>query len=115
MEEALDTSSKAIGNAGGSWIPKGTVTIGRRLYIISCGDLEHPEGFLNQQNNLRGAIWDDIRASLPVAQATNSRDEQVHANVILQQRVQECGIVVQVVLAIPGTILVDPRISVPGE
>ena len=54
-------------------------------------------------------------ASLPVAQATNSLGEQVPANVILQQRVQQCDIVVQVVLAIPGTILVDPRISVPGE
>ena len=113
--EALSTASNTSRDAGNRWNSVGTVSIAKGIHIISCGNLDDPQGYLMEQNYLRGAIGDGIRASLPVAQATNSRDEQVHADVILQQRVRQCGVVVQMVLAIPGTILVDPRISVPGE
>ncbi len=55
MEKALETASKAIGTAGDSWIPAGTVTIGQRLHIIACGDIfnhNKHQVFLDQQNYL---------------------------------------------------------------
>ena len=111
--EALSTASNTSGDTGDRWNPMGTVSIAKGIHIISCGNLDDLQGFLNEQNDLRGAIGDDIRASLPVAQATNYLGEQVPANVLLQRRVQQCGIVVQVVLAIPGTILVDCESAIP--
>ncbi len=113
MAEALSTASNTSEDAGDRWNLMGTVSIAKGIHIISCGDLDDPQGFLNEQNNLRDAIGDDIMASLPVAHVTNSLGEQILANVLLQQRVQQYDIVVQVVMAIPGTILVDCESAIP--
>ena len=111
--EALSTASNTSRDAGNRWNSVGTVSIAKGIHIISCGNLDDPQGYLMEQNYLRGAIGDGIRASLPVAHATNFFGEQVPANVLLQRRVQQCSIVVQVVLAIPGTVLVDCESAIP--
>ncbi len=115
MMEALKRTSLAVGDAGKSWTRPGTVTIGQGIHILMCDDLEDRREFHKQRELLRGALGDTIRASLPDAQATDSHGTRVHENVLLGQRTQECGITVQVVRAAPETILVDLRISVPGE
>ena len=113
--EALKRTSLAVGRAGDSWAQPGTVMIGHNIHILECGDLENPSVHHQQQNCLRDALGDTIRASLPDAQATDANDTLVNANVLLGQRTQECGITLQVVMPAAGTILVDLRISVPGE
>ncbi len=113
--EALKRTSLAVGRAGESWAQPGTVMIGRNIHVLACDDLEKPSVHYQQENFLRGALGDTIRASLPDAHATDANDTLVNANVLLGQRTQECGITLQVVIAAAGTILVDLRISVPGE
>ncbi len=114
MVEALSTASSAAGGAGDGWYPKGTVIIAKEIHIIECGDIStNLAFFLEQHNDLRSAIRDSIRASLPVAQATTFLGDQISAGVLLQQCVQQCSIVVQVVLAIPGKILVDCESAIP--
>ncbi len=114
MVEALSTASNAAGGAGNGWNPKGTVIIANGIHIIECGDIyTNFQVFLDQQNTLQSAIRDDIRASLPVAQVTTLFSDLISAGVLLQQCVQQCNIVVQVVLAIPGKILVDCESAIP--
>ena len=114
MVEALSTASSAAGGAGDGWYPKGTVIIAKEINIIECGDIStNLVFFLEQHNDLRSAIRDDIRASLPVAHVTTFFGDPISAGVLLQQCVQRCSIVVQVVLAIPGKILVDCESAIP--
>ena len=114
MVEALSMVSNAAGAAGDGWNPKGTVIIAKEIHIIECGDIStNLAFFLEQHNNLPSAIRDGIMASLPVAQATTFFGDPISAGVLLQQCVQRCSIVVQVVLAIPGKILVDCESAIP--
>ena len=50
MAEALSTASNTSGDTGDRWNPKGTVSIAKGIHIISCGNLDDPQGFLNQQS-----------------------------------------------------------------